>query len=128
MVNVIENRALVSGRPTGPATEASADRWVTARLTIVESEDVEGYPNLLTTDLPREVTVLVPTELYRSSLAGAETWRVVAELVGPNRIRVLDTDLAASPVLPTERGGTDDGSDEGQAGRGRPRGPRPGDD
>lgn len=88
MVQVIENRSVVSGETTGEVAEGPQAGWLTVPVRVVASEPVEGYPDLLSADLPRELTALVPRELWESALADRPTWRAEVELAGPGRLRV----------------------------------------
>ena len=49
--------------------------------------DVEGYPNLLAADLPRELEALIPAAVL-DELEQTDRWQVEASLVGPGRLRV----------------------------------------
>jgi hypothetical protein len=87
MGNVVENRSVVDVVPlTGPAP-GPADGWQVYRVRVDAARDVEGYPNLVTADLPRELEALVPPGLA-GRLGAAGPWRVTASLVGPGRMRV----------------------------------------
>ena len=87
MVNVIENRARVELRPLTPPARGPAENWWVCQVMVDESSDVEGYPNLLAADLPRELEALIPAAVL-SELETADRWRVEASLVGPGRLRV----------------------------------------
>ena len=87
MVNVIENRARVELRPLTPPSPGPGENWRACRVRVETSSDVEGYPNLLATDLPRELEALVPAAVL-DELGTATRWRVEASLVAPGRIRV----------------------------------------
>ena len=87
MVNVIENRARVELRPLTPLSPGPAENWRVFRVRVETSSDVKGYPNLLATDLPRELEALVPAAVL-DELGTATRWRVEASLVGPGRLRV----------------------------------------
>ncbi len=87
MVNVRENRARVELEPLGPPTPGPAEGWVVYPVRVDTAADVEDYPNLLATDLPRELEALVPTSIA-GRLAATVRWRVEASLVAPGRMRV----------------------------------------
>lgn len=87
MGNVIENRAWVELEVLGAPAPGPAEGWQVYQVRVDAADDVEGYPNLLTTDLPRRLSALVPPALA-GQLAGTPRWRVEASLVGPGRIRV----------------------------------------
>ena len=87
MVNVIENRARVELRPLTPPDLGPAESWRVCRVVVDASSDVEGYPNLLAADLPRELEALIPAAVL-DELAQADRWLVEASLVGPGRLRV----------------------------------------
>ena len=87
MGNVRANRAVVDAVPLGPPAAGPAAGWLVYRVRVDAARDVEGYPNLLATDLPRELEALVPTALA-DQLGTAARWPVMAALVGPGRIRV----------------------------------------
>ena len=93
MVNVAENRAVVACRLVGVAEPGPQEGWWSVPVSVEAAEDVEGYPNLLAAELPREMSALVPAELFdpdllNARLTGQENWWVEAELVGPHRLRV----------------------------------------
>lgn len=87
MVSVRENRARVELEPLGPPAPGPAEGWQVYQVRVDAAGDVEGYPNLLAADLPRQVEALVPTAVAKQ-LAAADRWRVEASLSGPGRIRV----------------------------------------
>jgi hypothetical protein len=85
--NVVENRAVVDLVPLTAPAPGPAAAWLVYRVRVVAAHDVEGYPNLLAADLPRELEALVPTGLA-DQLGPAARWQVAASLVAPGRIRV----------------------------------------
>ena len=87
MPNVIENRALVDLQPLTPPAPGPAEGWLVCQVRVDAAGDVEGYPNLLAAELPRELEALVPTAVA-DELAPAPRWLVQASLVGPGRLRV----------------------------------------
>ena len=87
MGNVVENRAVVDLVPLTAPAPGPAAAWVVCRVRVEAARDVEGYPNLLAADLPRELEALVPAELA-DRVGPAAPWRVAASLVAPGRIRV----------------------------------------
>jgi hypothetical protein len=87
VVNVIENRARVELRPLTPPARGPAENWRVCKVMVDESSDVEGYPNLLAADLPRELEALIPAAVL-GELETADRWRVEASLVAPGRLRV----------------------------------------
>ena len=87
MVNVRENRARVELEPLGPPAPGPAEGWQVYQVRVQSAADVEGYPNLLTADLPRQLEALVPPTVA-DRLAAASRWQVEASLVGPGRLRV----------------------------------------
>ena len=87
MSNVVENRARVQLEPLGPPVPGPAEGWLVYLVRVVGAEDVVGYPNLLATDLPRELEALVPSAVA-AGLAVGSRWQVEASLVGPGRLRV----------------------------------------
>ena len=87
MVNVIENRARVELRPLTPLAPGPAENWRVCKVKVETSSEVPGYPNLLGSDLPRELDALVPAAVL-DELGTATRWRVEASLVGPGRLRV----------------------------------------
>jgi hypothetical protein len=87
VVNVIENRARVHLQPLTPLARGPAEGWHVCRVMVDASEDVEGYPNLLGSDLPRELDALVPAAVV-DELGSAPRWQVEASLVAPGRLRV----------------------------------------
>lgn len=89
MVNVVENRAQVALRPLSTPTPGPAEGWLVCPVSISESSDVDGYPNLLAADLPREVQALIKVSTLED-LAGVDRWLVVASLVAPGRLRIED--------------------------------------
>jgi hypothetical protein len=86
-VNVIENRARVELRPLTPPARGPAESWRVCRVMVDASSDVEGYPNLLAADLPRELEALIPASVL-DELKQTDRWRVEASLVAPGRLRV----------------------------------------
>jgi hypothetical protein len=87
MGNVRENRARVELELLSPPAPGPAEGWLVYRVRIDAARDVEGYPNLLAANLPRELEALVPTVLA-DQLGTAARWQVAASLVGPGRMRV----------------------------------------
>jgi hypothetical protein len=86
MGNVLENRAVVDAVPLSGPGSGPAEGWLVCRVRVDAARGVEGYPNLLAADLPRELDALVPTAL--ADQLGTARWQVVASLVGPGRLRV----------------------------------------
>jgi hypothetical protein len=91
MVNVPENRARVQLERLGPPAPGPAVGWQVYQVRVDAADDVPGYRNLLATDLPRVLEVLVPAALA-DRLGGQSRWRVEASLVGPGRLRVEAAD------------------------------------
>jgi hypothetical protein len=87
MVNVRENRARVELELLSPPAPGPAEGWQIYQVRVDAAGDVEGYPNLLATDLPRRLEALVPTSLA-DQLGATSRWHVEASLVGPGRMRV----------------------------------------
>lgn len=87
MANVIENRAVVELVPLGPTTPGPAQGWLVGPVRVERAEDVPGWPNLLSAELPRELEALIPVAVA-VEFGTAPRWRVEASLVGPGRIRV----------------------------------------
>ncbi len=87
MVNVIENRAQVQLRPLSPPEPGPSAGWLVCQVEVATAADVEGYPNLLGTDLPRQLQALV-RESVVTDLGAVDLWPVEASLVGPGRLRV----------------------------------------
>jgi len=87
MVQVIENRSLVVLTPLSAPEDGPSPGWVTCRARVDEASEVEGYPNLLGSTLPREVEALVPQTQTRWIVVDVPV-RLVACLVGPGRVRV----------------------------------------
>lgn len=87
MGNVIENRAVVELVPLGPTTPGPAQGWLVGPVRVERAEDVPGWPNLLSAELPRELEALIPAAVL-DQLGPSPRWRVVASLVGPGRLRV----------------------------------------
>ena len=87
MGNVLENRAVVDAVPLSGPGSGPAEGWLVCRVRVDAARGVEGYPNLLAADLPRELEALVPTVLA-DQLGTAARWQVAASLVGPGRMRV----------------------------------------
>jgi hypothetical protein len=87
VVNVIENRARVELRPLTPPARGPAESWRVCRVVVDAARDVEGYPNLLAADLPRELDALIPANVL-DQLQTADRWQVEASLVAPGRLRV----------------------------------------
>ena len=87
MPNVRENRARVELEPLGPPRPGPAAGWQVYQVRVDAADDVEGYPNLLAADLPRQLEALVPTSVAEQ-LAATDRWRVEASLASPGRIRV----------------------------------------
>lgn len=88
MSQVMENRAEVTVVPRTEPVDSPGERWCSCRVEVLESVDVEGYPNLLGADLPREFDALIPTELRDAFALGAPPLRVTASLAGPGTLRV----------------------------------------
>lgn len=88
MVQVIENRSVVTCEVVGAATKGPHEDWVSVPVSVVGAEAVEGFPNLFAEGLPRRMTALVRRDTWTQDLAGDPLWRAEAELVGPGRIRV----------------------------------------
>ena len=87
MVNVVENRARVELQPLTPLAPGPSEGWHVCRVMVQASEEVEGYPNLLGSDLPRELNAMVPATVV-DELGSAPRWQVEASLVAPGRLRV----------------------------------------
>lgn len=87
MSQVVENRAVVTLTVVGETSEGPAPGWRTMRVRVDAAADVEGYPNLLASDLPREFEALAPPEVALDA-ASAEPARVCASLAGPGRLRI----------------------------------------
>lgn len=87
MAHVIENRARVQLQPLTPLVPGPADGWQVCRVMVDSSDPVESYPNLLGSDLPRELEAMVPAAVAKE-LGSAPRWQVEASLVAPGRLRV----------------------------------------
>ena len=85
MVNVIENRARVELQPLSPLAPGPSEGWLVCQVSVEASDPVEGYPNLLASDLPRKLEALIPANLANTL---GPRWRVEASLVAPGRLRV----------------------------------------
>jgi hypothetical protein len=85
--NVIENRARVSLQPLTPLAPGPVEGWHVCRVLLDASDEVEGYPNLLGSDLPRELDAMIPATVV-DQLGSALRWQVEASLVAPGRLRV----------------------------------------
>ena len=90
MVNVIENRARVRLQPLTPLAPGPAEGWQVCQVMVDASDSVEGYTNLLASDLPRELEALIPASVV-DELGSAPHWQVEASLVAPRRLRVERT-------------------------------------
>jgi hypothetical protein len=87
VVNVIENRARVELQPLSPLAPGPSEGWLVCEVRVEASDPVEGYPNLLASDLPRKLEALIPADLA-NTLGPGPRWRVEASLVAPGRLRV----------------------------------------
>ena len=87
MVNVIENRARVELQPMSPLAPGPSKGWRVCQVRVETSDPVEGYPNLLGSDLPRKLEALIPATVVEE-LASGRRWQVEASLVAPGRLRV----------------------------------------
>lgn len=90
MVNVIENRAEVRLIPLDPPGPGPGEGWMICRVRVEASTDVEGYPNLLASGLPRECQALMREGAW-AELGDQDQWQVEASLVAPGRLRVERT-------------------------------------
>lgn len=90
MVNVVENRAEVRLVPLDPPAPGPGAGWMVCMVRVEASTDVEGYPNLLASGLPRECQALM-REGAVAELGDRSPWKVEASLVAPNRLRVERT-------------------------------------
>ena len=86
-MSVRENRARVELQPLTPLTPGPADGWHVGQVMVNAADPVEGYLNLLSSDLPRELQALIPATVVEE-LGSAPRWRVEASLVAPGRLRV----------------------------------------
>ena len=86
-MNVIENRARVQLQPLTPLAPGPSEGWHVCQVMVDASEEVEGYPNLLGSDLPRELQAMIPATVVEE-LGSAPRWQVEASLVAPGRLRV----------------------------------------
>jgi hypothetical protein len=87
VVNVVENRARVELQPLTPLASGPSEGWHLCQVIVDASDPVEGYPNLLGTDLPRELEAMIPAAVA-DELGSSPRWRVEASLVAPGRLRV----------------------------------------
>jgi hypothetical protein len=87
VVSVVENRAVVELKPATPPIPGPNENWLVCEVVVERSSDVEGYRNLLSTELPRKMKALVRSNTF-SDLKSANRWRVEASLVGPNQLRI----------------------------------------
>ena len=87
VVNVMENRARVQLQPLTPLAPGPSEGWRVCRVMVDASDAVAGYPNLLSSGLPRELEAMIPAAVVEK-LGSAPRWRVEASLVAPGRLRV----------------------------------------
>jgi hypothetical protein len=85
--NVIENRARVDLQPLSPLGPGPSEGWRICQVRVEASNPVEGYPNLLGSDLPRKMEALIPAKVV-NQLGPGSRWRVEASLVAPGRLRI----------------------------------------
>jgi hypothetical protein len=86
-VNVVENRARVQLQPLTPLAPGPSEGWHVCQVMVNASDPVESYPNLLGSDLPRQMEAVIPVAVA-DDLASAPRWQVEASLVAPGRLRV----------------------------------------
>ena len=81
---------------TGPGSSCSratpfapgpSEGWRVCQVQVDASDPVEGYPNLLGSELPRRLEALIPAEVV-DQLDPGQPWTVEASLVAPGRLRV----------------------------------------
>jgi hypothetical protein len=87
VVNVIENRARVALQPLSPLAPGPSEGWQVCEVMVDASDPVEGYPNLLGSDLPRKLQALVPATMAGQLRSGSRL-HAEASLVAPGRLRV----------------------------------------
>ena len=87
MVSVRENRARVDLQPLTPLTPGPSEGWHVCRVMVDAADPVEGYTNLLGSELPREFEALIPAAVAED-LGSAPRWHVEASFVAPGRLRV----------------------------------------
>jgi hypothetical protein len=85
--NVIENRARVELQPLSPLGPGPSEGWRVGQVQVEVCDSVEGYPNLLGSDLPRKMEALIPADVV-DQLSPGQRWTVEASLVAPGRLRV----------------------------------------
>jgi hypothetical protein len=87
VVNVVENRARVELQLLTTLAPGPSEGWHLCQVMVDTSDPVEGYANLLGSDLPRELEALIPAAVA-DELGSAPRWLVEASLVAPGRLRV----------------------------------------
>jgi hypothetical protein len=87
VVTVVENRAVVELQPLASPEPGPNQDWLACQVRVKSASDVEGYRNLLSAGLPREMKALVRSSTF-TDLKAADIWHVEASLVGPNQLRI----------------------------------------
>ena len=89
MSQAVENRSRVVLEPLAEPAAGPDPGWMRCRVVVSQAADVEGYPNLLAGDLPREMEALIPTDEAAALTAGVGPHERLASLVGPRTLRVF---------------------------------------
>lgn len=89
MSSAVENRSKVLLTALSPLVDGPSPAWKRCRVLVTAAAEVEGYPNLLAAELPRELDALLPAEdaVVLSSEAGPH--ERLASLVAPHTLRTL---------------------------------------
>lgn len=92
MSQVVENRSLVVLEPLAAPTAGPNPGWMRCPVLVSKAADVAGYPNLLASELPREMEALIPTVEAAALTAADGPHERLASLVAPRTLRVLPRD------------------------------------
>ena len=90
MPPAVENRSRVQFTALCAPTDGPSPGWMRCRVRITAAADVDGYPNLLADDLPREMEeALVPAEDAATLATPDSTHERLATLVAPRTLRTI---------------------------------------